>query len=130
MDLGMYDHVKVEMEDYVDDKFNVIVRTLSMNRLLEPRTYTMCHGFEFYVLINAKGDVVPCNVFYNKPDYVYGNINESSIGDIWQSAKRLRISQKIAWEDFKHCGDYRCRLDVMNRYLHRVKNPERNDVFI
>jgi len=130
MDLSMYDHVKVEMEDYVDDKFNVIVRTLSMNRLLEPRTYSRCHGFDFYVLINANGEVVPCNVFYHKPEFVYGNINMQSIGEIWRSERRQYIIKSIECSKFSHCGDYRCRLDVMNRHLDRVKHPERNDVFI
>lgn len=130
MDVGMYDHVKVEMEDYESDSFKVIVRTKSMERLEEERTYKRCHGFDFYVLINANGDVVPCNVFYHKPEFIYGNIYNESLSKLWVGAKRREIIDKIECAKFAHCGDYRCRLDVMNRHLHRVKNPERNDVFI
>jgi radical SAM protein with 4Fe4S-binding SPASM domain len=130
MNVGMYDHVKVEMQDYETDDFKVIVRTKSMERLDTPRTYKTCHGFDFYVLINANGDVVPCNVFYHKPEFIYGNIYEQSFLSIWNSERRKRIIDDIALTKFKHCGDYRCRLDVMNRHLDRVKHPERTDEFI
>lgn len=130
MDTGMYDHVKVEMEDYSSDDFKVIVRTKSMERLDTERTYKRCHGFDFYVLITANGDVVPCNVFYHKPEFVFGNLYERSFSEIWNSERKRAIIDKIEGENFSNCGDYRCRFDVMNRHLERVKYPERNDVFI
>ena len=130
MDTGLYDHLKIEMADYETDDFSVILRTKSMERLDDPRTYKRCHGFDFYILINADGDVVPCNVFYNKPEFVYGNIYEKPLAEIWNSKRRKEIIEKIECSNFTHCGDYRCRLDVMNRHLDRVKNPERNDEFI
>jgi radical SAM protein with 4Fe4S-binding SPASM domain len=101
-----------------------------MERLQAERTYKTCHGFDFYVLINANGDVVPCNVFYHKPEFIYGNLYNESFHDIWKSERRKDIIGDIASSKHKHCGDYRCRLDVMNRYLQRVKHPERNDEFI
>ncbi len=130
MDISKYDHVKAEMRDYETDTFKVLVRTKSMNRLQEDRTYSRCHGFDFYVLINANGDVVPCNVFYQKPEFIYGNLYKNPFLSIWRGWKRQEIAQEIERANFKHCGTYRCRLDVMNRHLDRVKNPERNDVFI
>lgn len=130
MKVGLYDHVKIEMADYETDKFKVIVRTASMERLQTERNYKTCHGFDFYVLINADGDVVPCNVFYHKPEFVYGNLYKQSFKEIWESERRKDIIGDIASTNHKHCGSYRCRLDVMNRYLERVKKPERNDEFI
>jgi radical SAM protein with 4Fe4S-binding SPASM domain len=130
MDVDMYGHVQVEMKDYEADGFKVLVRTKSMNRLEQKRTYDRCNGFDFYALIAANGDVVPCNVFYRNPGFVYGNIYDKSLRDIWVSVRKHEIIKNIEKSCFSHCGDYRCRLDVMNRYLHRIKNPERNDVFI
>lgn len=130
MKTGLYDHVKIEMADYETEDFKVIVRTNSMERLTSERTYKRCHGFDFYVLINANGDVVPCNVFYHKPEFVYGNIYEQSLLSIWTGDRRKEIIENIACAKFAHCGDYRCRLDVINRHLDRVKYPERNDEFI
>jgi radical SAM protein with 4Fe4S-binding SPASM domain len=130
MNVGMYDHVQVEMKDYESDGFKVVVRTRSMNRLEASRSYDRCNGFDFYALIAANGDVVPCNVFYRNEGFIFGNINKESIRSIWTSTNRLDIISSIEGSCFSHCGDYRCRLDVMNRYLHRIKNPERCDVFI
>lgn len=122
--------LKENLEKLNDDKFTVVVRTKSMERLLQERTYKTCHGFDFYALIDAKGNVVPCNVFYDNPEYTYGNINETDFKEIWQSQRRKEIISKISGLCFKQCGNYRCRLDVMNRYLERIKSPEKNDEFI
>lgn len=125
-----YDDLKQELADLETKDFKVVFRTRSMERLLEPRTYQDCHGFDFYVLINAKGDIVPCNIFYDKKDFIYGNIYDNSFYEIWTSQRRKDIMRKISESKFSMCGDYRCRLDVMNRHLQRVKYPERNDEFI
>ncbi|MCP3967231.1 MAG: hypothetical protein GY718_12905, partial [Lentisphaerae bacterium] len=88
------------------------------------------NGFDFYVLIDADGNVVPCNVFYRKSEFIYGNVYGETFYDIWTRRRRENIIEKVKDTNFKYCGEYRCRLDVINRYLHRVKNPERNDEFI
>ena len=126
----IYDRLKRDLLEMETENFKVVFRTRSMERLLETRTYKECHGFNFYVLINAKGDVVPCNVFYDKKEFTYGNIYDNSFEEIWNSKRRWEIMKKIAESNFCHCGDYRCRLDVMNRHLQRVMYPEKNDEFI
>lgn len=125
-----YDDLKRELEGYEDDNFKVVFRSKSMSRLSEPRNYKECHGFDFYVLINAKGDVVPCNIFYDKKEFTYGNIYDKSFYDIWTGKRRKEIIDKITESSHSMCGDYRCRLDVMNRHLERVKHPDKNDEFI
>jgi radical SAM protein with 4Fe4S-binding SPASM domain len=131
---GLYQFSHNEIEQQLmpleSDDFKVVVRTKSIERLLEPRKYKYCYGFNFYILIDANGNVTPCNVFYGNKEYTYGNINDESIVNIWESQRRLDIIEKIAQTCHSHCGDYRCRLDVINRYLDRVKNPEKNDDFI
>jgi radical SAM protein with 4Fe4S-binding SPASM domain len=111
-------------------KFEVVVRVRSMERLTEPRVYDRCHGMDFYSLISAEGDVVPCNVFYGDKDFTFGNLYEKSFSEIWKSNKRKEIIDKIEETKFCRCGMYRCRFDVMNRYLHRIIHPESNDEFI
>ena len=123
---GIWDRLK----SLETDDFSVIVRTRTMERIHNARTYTECYGFQFYSLIDAKGNVVPCNVFYNNPDFVYGNLYNDSFSNIWLSDNRKDIIKKVTNLGTTQCGMYRCRLDVMNRYLERVKHPERNDEFI
>ncbi len=128
MNIKQYEHLQHSCKHYETKDFKVVFRTRSMERIMEPRNWSRCHGFDFYILIDSDGNVVPCNVFYNKNKYTYGNIYDTSLFSIW--LEREKIIDKIECEKFSHCGDYRCRLDVINRHLHRVKNPERNDEFI
>jgi len=130
MNPDLYSELKDKVEAFETDDFAVIYRSRGMERLLEPRSWKRCNGFDFYVLIDSDGNVVPCNVFYRKPEFIYGNVYNETFYDIWTGKKRMDIIKKIEETNFKHCGEYRCRLDVINRYLHRVVNPERNDEFI
>jgi radical SAM protein with 4Fe4S-binding SPASM domain len=125
-----YEYLKDALSKLEDESFTVVVRVQSMERLNQERNYESCHGFDFYSILDAKGNVVPCNVFYNNPEYIYGNIYNSSFKEIWYGERRKEIIEKITKRKFDMCGNYRCRLDVMNRYLERVKNPEENDEFI
>jgi radical SAM protein with 4Fe4S-binding SPASM domain len=127
---GCFKDMQRLVEGMETDDFKVVFRSVGMERLQEPRNWSRCHGFDFYVLMNANGDVVPCNIFYDKPEFIYGNIYEETFYDIWTGRKRLDIINKVEGSCFKHCGEYRCRLDVINRYLERVVEPERNDEFI
>lgn len=119
-----------QLEELQSDDFVIIVRLQSLDRIKCERNYKECHAFNFYGLIDARGDVVPCNIFYNNPEFIYGNINKELFSEIWKSQKRLDIINKITESNNKYCGHYRCRLDVMNRFLQRLKYPEINDSFI
>jgi radical SAM protein with 4Fe4S-binding SPASM domain len=124
------DQIVKDLENLETKNFSVVVRLQSLERLKVDRNYTECHGFHFYGLVDANGSVVPCNVFYNNPEFIYGNINETSFKDIWMGDRRKNIIETLSKSNHKYCGNYRCRLDVMNRYLQRVKYPDQNDEFI
>lgn len=119
-----------KLEELNTDKFTVIVRVKSLKRLELDRTYARCHAFDLYALIDACGNVTPCNVFYGDQKYIFGNINEQSLENIWISPRKSKIINAITKLNHMQCKEYRCRQDVMNRYLERVKNPELNDEFI
>jgi len=121
--------LKENLEKLEDDKFTVVVRVKSAERLTQEKNYTGCHGFDFYVIIDAKGDIIPCSIFYNSK-YVYGNLYNNTFKEIWTSQKRKDIIAQINKLKFKTCKNYCCRLDVINRYLDRLKHPENNDEFI
>lgn len=132
--IGIYQYSQEELqhrlEKLSDDKFTALVRLKSMERLLVDRTYKECHAFHFYCLIDAYGNVTPCNIFYSNQDFIFGNITEESLKDIWMGDRKKEIIEKITKLNHSKCAEYRCRQDVMNRYLERVKNPELNDEFI
>ncbi len=118
-----------ELEAFSDKRFEVIYRTQTIQRLCQEREYNECYGLPFFALIDAKGNVLPCGLFYNNPEFSYGNINESIFSDVWKSEKRQKVIQKIKEKGINDCRTG-CRLDAINRYLHRIKNPHPHDNFI
>ncbi len=119
-----------KLEDLNTDDFTVVVRIKSLERLTVDRNYARCHAFDLYALIDACGNVTPCNIFYGDPHFIFGNLYDQSLEDIWKSDRKSQIIDKITDLNHSLCAEYRCRQDVMNRYLERVKNPEINDEFI
>jgi GTP 3',8-cyclase len=128
---GIYRYAQSEisqrLEVLSDYNFKVVVRLNSMERLTQARTYARCHAFDFYCLIDALGNVTPCNIWYGNKDYIFGNIKDQSLQDIWDSARMDQIINSITSKNHCKCGEYRCRQDVMNRYLERIMNPDEND---
>jgi len=131
---GLYKYAQSELAEQIgklkDETFTPVVRLQSMERLTMDRNYKRCHAFDFYCLVDALGNVTPCNIWYGNPEYIFGNINNDPLIDIWNSKRRTEIINKITAMNHKECKEYRCRQDVMNRYLERVINPEINDEFI
>lgn len=116
------DHIKV----YESDNFKIEFRKATIQRIEQGITYPKCYGLPFFALIDAKGNVMPCNMFYNESEFTYGNLYKDSFSEIWQSKKRKQVLEKI---NIQECR-LGCRLDVINRYLNRLKNLEPHDNFI
>jgi radical SAM protein with 4Fe4S-binding SPASM domain len=129
MQYSQHDSLEGELLALQSDKFKVSFRKQTMARLESERDYTECLGLPFFALIDAKGNVIPCNLFYDQEDFTYGNINKQSFKEIWLGEQRKRVRQKVISQGCENCRDG-CRLDVINRYLHRIKHPEDHDNFI
>ena len=82
-----------------------------------------------FSMIDINGNIIPCNLYYGNPEFTYGNLNENIFSEIWQGEKRKEILQKIREKGVKECR-IGCRLDAINRYLYRIKNPHPHDNFI
>ncbi|MDO8517080.1 MAG: radical SAM protein [Nanoarchaeota archaeon] len=123
------ENIRPELIALSDDKFQVIYRTQTINRLCGERDYKECHGLPFFTLIDAHANVLPCNLFYNNPEFTYGNLNEKKFSEIWKSEKRQEVINKITEKGIEDCR-LGCRLDVINRYLGRLKDPHPHDNFI
>lgn len=64
-----------------------------------------CEQLRNYILINARGDVYPCEKFNLK----LGNIYIEKIEKIWKESKELQKIQNIKWRDLINCS--RCNLN-------------------
>jgi len=108
--------------------FNIEFRRATIERIQEGNTYSECYGLPFISLIDSKGNVLPCNLFYDIEKFIYGNLYENSFSEIWGGNKRKEVLSRLKG---KELGDCRrgCRCDAGNRYLNRLKNPQIHDNF-
>ena len=108
--------------------FEIFFRRETIERIQEGNKYPECYGLSFISLIDSKGNVLPCNLFYGVDEFTYGNLYKKSFSEIWESDKRKDVLAKLR---YKGVGDCRrgCRCDAGNRYLDRLKNPEAHDNF-
>ncbi len=129
IDYEKFQKFEGELKALETDSFKVFFRMKRMERIFGEHDYKICHGLSFFTIINAKGDIVPCHLYYNNPSFVLGNINNQIFSEIWDSEKRRQILEKIKQKGVEGCKKG-CRLDLINSYLHRLKNPQFHDNFI
>lgn len=61
----------------------------------------ICEAGRNCLCIDPYGKVKPCNAF----DYVIGDVNETSLGDIWKHSEKLKSWQNATKIDLKDCYD-------------------------
>lgn len=122
-------HIITTLKSFESEHFKIFVRETAFQRLTDDLQYDCCHGLPFFALIDARGNVIPCNMFYDHSDYKYGNLYEESFPTIWAGKRRARVREILSKRGIKECRQI-CRLDVINTYLHRLKHPEQRDDFI
>ncbi|MBN2781894.1 MAG: radical SAM protein [Campylobacterales bacterium] len=124
--------IQEEVEAVSDENFNVIFRANTMKKYVEKKQpYDKCHSTPFFWgYIAADGKVFGCSAYLGKDEFCYGNIYENSFSEIWEGEKRENSYNYIQNElDIKNCR-VNCRMDEVNRYLWRLKNPQDHDNFI
>lgn len=129
VDNKIYNSLEKELTEFDSQHFKIIFRKKTIERIKEGINYPECYGSSFFSLIDSKGNVLPCNLFYNNEEFTYGNLYKNSFQEIWEGKKRKEILEKLKKVGTKDCR-MGCRLDPINRYLHRLKNPELHDKFI
>lgn len=116
-----YKHLGDELKKFNLDNFEIKFREENMERLKEKPKYNSCLGSSFFALIDAKGNVIPCNLFYDKPDFTYGNLYQNSFSEIWKSEKRKEVLKRLEERSIEKCRES-CRLDPTNRFLYELIN--------
>ena len=71
--------------------------------------------------MDALGNIIPCNLFYEKEEYTYGNINQKKFREIWNGDQRKAVLSRIYKEGCVNCRKG-CRLNFVNKYLDIVMN--------
>ncbi|MFH1607973.1 MAG: radical SAM/SPASM domain-containing protein [archaeon] len=129
VDLDEYNSLEAPLKELETDEFKIFFRKATAQRIHEGATYKKCHGLPFFALIDANGNIIPCNLFYGKKEFSYGNLYEKSFSEIWESERRRKVVRKLNEIGVESCR-HGCRLDSINRYLHRLTNPLGHDNFV
>jgi len=124
--------IQDDLEKLNDDNFSVVFRANTMQKYVEKKQpYQKCYSTPFFWgYIAADGKVFGCSAYLGRDDFCYGNIYDDSFSSIWEGQKRRESYEYIQnGLDIKDCR-VNCRMDEVNRYLWRLKNPEAHDNFI
>jgi cyclic pyranopterin phosphate synthase len=128
-DYADYYHLEKQLKEIETDSFKVFFRKESMDKRKSYKPYKCCYGLPFWGYIDASGEVWACIAYIGDKDFSFGNINETSLKELWESRKAIEIFSKGITMDISKCREL-CRLDSINTYLYRIKNPEEHDNFI
>lgn len=120
-----------DLEKLNDENFNVVFRSNTIKKLNIGHDYEKCYSTPyFWAHLMADGDLYGCSAYLQQSKFCYGNVKENSFQDVWESEKRLKsityVKEKL---DISGCRA-NCRMDEVNRYLWRLKNPNSHDNFI
>lgn len=107
-----------------NDDFSVVFRAETIvnwnNETISSKT---CYALPFWAHIDSTGNVWGCGNFLHDDRFNYGNINDNSFKDIWNSKKRKQHLEWIKndWNT-ENCR-INCRMNKINSYLNQLKNP-------
>ncbi len=125
-----FDLSKSKLKDKLE-KYDYVIYRKEAIRHNKKKIYDQCYSLPFYCLIDARGNVMPCNMFYNDSSLIYGNLYDAngSFSKIWESEKRKEVIAKVGSMQLDKCRNA-CVPAAKNEFLFRLKNPHLHDNFI
>ena len=132
MDYSRFLGLEKELKELETPEFRVIARVNAMRKYNSGDRYTTCYSTPLMMAhVMADGTVSGCLAYLLDERFEYGNINESSFKDIWESEKRKKNFEFVRNDlNIDECRK-NCRMDEVNRYLYKlIDNPPSHVNFI
>lgn len=120
--LSGIEKVLVQVQEYSDKSFKVVARKNAFNNNGK-RDYDHCYGAAFISVINASGDVASCLPFWDKEDFVYGNIYDKSFKEIWNGKTRRKNKEYLETSLNVNNCPLNCRPNAINEFLSEIIHP-------
>jgi len=124
-----YYSIAEELSKCETDDFKIIFRYNTMKQLNAKKGYSQCNACNFWSFLDSNGNLWACSSFIGNDKFIYGNINKDSFSTIWHSNRRKKVKKMIEELDVQQCRS-NCRMDKINLYLWRLKNPQPYDNYI
>jgi MoaA/NifB/PqqE/SkfB family radical SAM enzyme len=86
------------------------------------RPYKKCYGQDFAAVVGADRKMYVCCHMRGVPKYELGDLNETTVSELWGSEKRRAVADSV---DFKDCPPL-CRCDSFNQILWQLKEEARS----
>ncbi len=112
-----------EAKSYESDDFKVIFRQNAFFKYGQ-RDYSHCYGCSFITVLNSAGDLASCLPYWDKKEFVYGNINEQSFEAIWGGVTRKRVKELLENKIPTTNCPPNCRPNAINEFLNEILNPD------
>src|SRR3989344_605086 len=116
-----------DLETLQTDDFHVTVRADLIRDGYVRLGYDRCYGLPFECAIDADGSVYTCNWYWGKEEFKYGNLNDNSFPEIWESEKAKSLRSHVSSPEFKIgncCGS--CKQNSINKTLYQINhNPDK-----
>lgn len=111
--------------EYESEDFRVIFRENAfINKETDERGYTHCRGCNFITVLNSAGDLASCLPYWDRVDFVYGNIYQNNFKDIWHGEQRAKIKHFLEKDlDCNKCPK-NCRPNAINQFLEELAERE------
>ena len=122
IDYSPYLKMAEELEGFNTENFSMVFRGYTMKKYIESDRYNKCYSTPFlWAYIMADGSVYGCSAYLLDSRFEYGNINEHTFQEVWESDKRRSSFHFVRNElDINECRR-NCRMDEINRYLHKLE---------
>ncbi|MBT6047194.1 MAG: radical SAM protein [Candidatus Scalindua sp.] len=129
LDLNNIEGVLNEAESFSNKNFMVIARRESFEGYGKKK-YKHCYGTSFVSVLNSAGDIATCLPYWDKEDFVIGNINKNTFRDIWFGGRRKKIKGYLESElSVQECPP-NCRPNAINEFLWNLKSPPEHINFV
>jgi MoaA/NifB/PqqE/SkfB family radical SAM enzyme len=122
LDSNNIEDILNEAESFSSENFMVIARRESFEDYGK-RTYKHCYGTSFVSVLNSAGDIATCLPYWDKEDFVFGNIYKHAFKDIWIGEKREKIKHYLEEDINTQKCPPNCRPNSINKFLWEIKNP-------
>ena len=128
---GDYAELEAALRAEENETFRIIFRHEAMRRWNEKSApFGRCLALPFWAYVDSGANVWGCLRHLKEDDFLYGNLMEQTFAAIWQGEKRRAGLRRCEEElDISECH-VTCRMELVNNYLWRLRNPHPHDNFI